>query len=184
MRVFQVLCEYDKFNTYVHDTDDWGVVERFEKRLIEVERADPLPIVLFTKYRTPAEKRAKRTRPDVSKISPFWVFSDRAISALGAILRDCGGLGPTEGAGDWTAFVPTLELDVLDEERSELERFPSSNRIMEIVRPVLKRVPLRDVGVFKLYDVAVYLFATDKFRDAYNLAQLTGLKFEECELSD
>lgn len=181
--MFEVKFDRSVYQRFVHDGGDWEVAEDYLKRLRAGQPVEPLAVRLFTEYRIASERRVKRVRPEVGDVlAAVFLMSPTALSALNSVLDGCGVSGPTKGGGDWTAFLPTTVLDVLNEERSEIRRFPSTNRIMELTHPVINRNGLRDVGLFQLHDIALRYFATSRFFDAYTNAGLTGLTFNECEL--
>ena len=70
-------------------------------------------------------------------------------------------------------------FDCLDYERSTIERFPSSGRIMYVERYVFKENCLVDASIFRLPELKSRLFATETFKDAVDKFGLTGLTFRK-----
>jgi len=71
---------------------------------------------------------------------------------------------------------PLHITDALDEKRSELARYPSSGRIMDIVKPVFDRKKLGAHSYF-LTRQKEYLYVTDVVVRAIQEAKLTGVEF-------
>jgi uncharacterized protein DUF1629 len=107
------------------------------------------------------------------------LFSQRAVDALGEMLRPNGQLLPLDyGSGAYYAYNVTKLLDALDEERSEIVRFPTG-RIMDIKRYAFIRGQLEEgLTIFKLLPTPLLrVFVTGKFVEAVERAGLTGFKF-------
>jgi hypothetical protein len=73
---------------------------------------------------------------------------------------------------------PLHVSDALDEKRSEFARYPSSGRIMDIVRPAFDRKKLGNHRYF-LTRQKRYLYVTDVVVQAVRAAKLTGVRFEQ-----
>ena len=68
-------------------------------------------------------------------------------------------------------------VDALDEENSEIKRFPSSGRIMQIMRYAFRVEMLRGISCFKIPQFGSVMFATDSLAAAAREANLTGVTF-------
>jgi hypothetical protein len=96
-----------------------------------------------------------------------------------------------EVLGDDAEFLPLLnpdeehwfvnswrEIDALDEENSEFKRFPSSGRIMRIIRYAFSEEKVRGAACFKIPQLSEAMFVTDEVVAAVREARLTGTSFQ------
>jgi hypothetical protein len=111
---------------------------------------------------------------------PVPVLSDRAARALGELLDGAGELLPLGGEGDgYHILNVTRVIDALDEQRSQFKRFPSSGRIMRVLRYAFRPEAIGDVAIFKLpQTVKSDVYVTDRFVDAVRRHELTGLAWD------
>ncbi len=114
------------------------------------------------------------------------VFSEKAILALGDLLRPHGQVLPLKcKEGKFYAFNVTRVLDGLDLEKSSIERFPSSGRVMQVYRYVFKTDVIGGYPIFKIkYGpnsdlLRGELFVSDEFVDRVKATGLTGFRFEK-----
>ena len=110
-----------------------------------------------------------------------FIFKPRAVAALGPLLRANGELLPVQCEGEnLLIYNPTQVLDALDEEASELVRFPSTGRIAMIKRYAFRPDVIRDVDIFKIPNVRnSAMFVGQRFVDMWKSAGLVGLEFNE-----
>jgi hypothetical protein len=108
------------------------------------------------------------------------VFSRRAAEALEDLLGDGGELLPLDARdGPYLVYNVTRVLDALDEDRSEIRRFRSSDRIMNIERYHLLPEQIGDAAIFKLSQIPrMHTFVTDRFVHQVHDAGLTGFSFD------
>lgn len=133
--------------------------------------------------------RVRRVRADESqdfRESDFpWlgshalVLSQRAVKALREIIEPCAELLPlgTEDATELFVVNVLRVVDALDEDRSIVVRFPSSNRIMRVTRPHFREADIRGLDMFRLPFRASPTYLSQRFVDAVAEAKLVGLEF-------
>ena len=108
------------------------------------------------------------------------VFRDRAYQIVAEILSDAGEFLPldlVDGTDRLWLFNACSVVDALDEESSELVRFPSSGRIMKIQKHVFHADRIAGQIAFRIPQVRT-LFLTDPAVSAIQDAALTGTRFE------
>jgi hypothetical protein len=77
-------------------------------------------------------------------------------------------------------YNPTKVLDALDESASQLMRFPSTGRIMRIIRYTFRPDPLEGVHVFKIPNLrASPTFVSEEVVRRWSAARLRGLQWRE-----
>ncbi len=73
-------------------------------------------------------------------------------------------------------------IDCLDYEKSELKRFPSSGRIMRVIKYVFKEEKIKDTVIFKLPGIGFvnsHSFVTEEFKKVVEENNIKGFKFKE-----
>jgi hypothetical protein len=107
-------------------------------------------------------------------------FSDRAVDSLRQILDANGEVLPLEcEQGDYFAYNVTSLSDALDEAASDVERFETDGRIMEIDRYEFRPDALEGLTIFKLSVTPDrYEYVTDQFVTSVRDAGLVGFKFD------
>ncbi len=124
---------------------------------------------------------APLTRSDAPWLgSATLVLRAAAVVALRSLLEANGELLPVDcDEARLFLFHATRVLDVLDEERSEILRFRTSGRVMDVTRYVFRASDLRGVDCFKIPQFRVSpTFVSERFVDAWHAAGLRGLEFE------
>lgn len=106
---------------------------------------------------------------------------ERAFESIGYLLADFGellelNLDDNNGERLWL-FNVRNRLDVLDEEQSEIVRFPSSGRIMYVKQHVFHPEEITSEQIF-LQPGVRSVFLTGGIVDAIQSAALTGTRFE------
>jgi hypothetical protein len=107
-------------------------------------------------------------------------FSQNAVEVLGDFLSEAGQVLPLRSdEGVYFVVNVTKVVDALDEEASEIKRFPDG-RIMRIVRHQFKPDRLHGIAMFKLPQAPqMYTYVTDQFVERVRDAGLTGFQFRE-----
>ena len=120
--------------------------------------------------------------PDFTHIglAPIPTFSMRAIQALGSMLSEHGELAPIkmDEPVQYYGFNPTIILDLLDEDQSQITYF-SSGKIMAIDHYVLRKTGIRLPPIFKIPQTRVNkTYVSDEFIARVNECKLTGFRFQ------
>jgi hypothetical protein len=107
------------------------------------------------------------------------VLGEAAVKALGQMVQTCAEILPLEVVNGPSAWVLNIlkVMDALDEEKSEVQRFQSSNRIMRIVRHSFKADVIKDQDLFRLPYQGSVTYVSRRFVDAVTAAGLVGLEF-------
>jgi hypothetical protein len=110
------------------------------------------------------------------------LLRQRAVDALGELLRACGELLPLEctgGAPLWTLNVTTL-LDALDEDRSKLLRMPDSGEILRVKVPFFRSEGVAQAQLFKLARMPRGLiYVTEPVAQRIKSLPLRGIDFKQ-----
>lgn len=113
------------------------------------------------------------------------MLSDEAVSVSGAMLTDAGYLLNTSlpAADHYKLFICERLIDAVDQERSDLKRFPSG-RVWWLRRYELRAELLQDMHVFRLKHRRNMLFVSDQFVRLVQEHELTGFEFTEVWCSE
>jgi len=108
------------------------------------------------------------------------VMRKRAVNALCDVLEAHGEVLPlvTEDGVELSVFNARV-IDALDEERSNIMRFPGTNRIMRMVNVAFVEPALRGVDIFRLPHRAGSTYVSQYFVDRVNDSGLVGLDFKK-----
>lgn len=136
---------------------EWVVLDRDEDHNIlldlEANRAGPSWQPLAARLLTHDDRTGRRLKP---ARMPWLgrhvlVLRDEAIELAGSLLEPYGEVLPLVGPDARLALVHvTSMVDVLDEQQSEILRFPSTGRIMKIARHAFKSGIVRPPQAFKI----------------------------------
>lgn len=106
------------------------------------------------------------------------VMRRKAVDALRDVLEANGEILPLATEDDVELFVYNAGVvDALDEARSTLWRFPESNRIMDLEKPVFFESAIGRRAIFKLPLRASPTYVSEEFVHRVKLARLLGLVF-------
>jgi len=176
MNVFILDPDCNRYqNLVLTSKEGWDILRQFDGRnlfpcwtalVVEVFRGD---------------KRNRNLPPsDFPTLAPgVPVFSLRAINALKGPLRENGEILPLScSEGEYYAFNVTTFIDALDESTSEVERFESSGRIMQINKYVFLGDRLSDATIFRIPQFPrAEVYVTDQFCKMVMDNGLVGFKF-------
>jgi hypothetical protein len=107
-------------------------------------------------------------------------FSKRAVDSLQETLSENGELLPLDcEQGRFFAYNVTRLSDALDEDASDVERFETDGRIMEVDRYELRAEAVEGLSIFKMSPLPDrYVYVTTAFVERVASANLTGFKFD------
>lgn len=107
------------------------------------------------------------------------VMRKKAVDALRGMLETSGEVLPlaTEDGTELFVLNITRVLDAVDEQHSQILRFPGSDRIMRIKSIVFREPIVRGVDIFRLPHRASSTYVSDRFVEAVQAAGLKGLLF-------
>ena len=173
MKIWKLELDYDKYDN-LKPVLKWSREETrsFDGRKkiatwepIEVERLEP--------------EKGLDLADNMWLSTPVPAFSDKAKQLVEGLLGDSVEFLPTiskEGTF-WLVNVTTV-LDCVDYEKSEIVRFQSSGRIMDIPRFVFREDVVKDVDMFKTKDLPLrFPCVSDRFKELVESSGLTGFGF-------
>lgn len=129
----------------------------------------------------------RRKHADFPWVSSFALLCrPTALAVVGDLLRAHGEFLPVESDEELIAFNCTVAIAALDLEHSQIERFPSSGRIMVIERHVFDPARLTGAALFRLaeLDGPSPIYVSDAFRDRVLAGGVTGLDFRRVWSTD
>ncbi|MEK0438145.1 MAG: hypothetical protein RLZZ233_1116 [Verrucomicrobiota bacterium] len=113
------------------------------------------------------------------------VLRPAALEALQDILeRSCEVLPLKTVDGVQLFITNTQVVRALDVEKSEIRRFPGSDKIMYVKRPVFVGELVRGLDFFRDEQVGIRSFVSGRFVERYNEKKLRGLTFEKVQTLD
>jgi hypothetical protein len=107
-------------------------------------------------------------------------FTSQAAHELRWLLEDAGDVFPLESLyGDFVALDVRCVLPALDTDASDIVRFPSTGRVMDVERHVFKPEVVAGHAMFRLdvFDRAGWTYVTDAYVDAVR-DLIRGIEFE------
>lgn len=109
------------------------------------------------------------------------VLREQAVTVLRQLIEPCAEILPLEtDDGVKLSVVNVLRVvDALDEERSVIVKFASSNRIMRVTRPYFREADIRGLDMFRLPFRPSPTYLSQNIVDAASTAGLVGLDFKQ-----
>jgi hypothetical protein len=175
MTVYELLGRPDRYQSFTTaDTEEWHEKPHWFSGRPMAEEWEPPHLEIYGKSRV-----GRRLVPgDFSTFSTHPVFSKRAVEALDDVLRANGELLPIDTPqGTYYAFNVLTSIDALDEEHSELRRFPEGG-IYSFRRYAFHNDRLGDATIFKIPQNLVRTYVTDAFVKRVEEAGLVGFRFD------
>lgn len=138
----------------------------------------PLKVIrMYSEPENLAKPLGDRAAIDAHRDPP--VFSRCALDVLLPHIGRFGQVLPLDfDEWEYSLFNITNVIDALDEEASDVWRFPSSGRIGDIKRHVFRSQAVRDQWIFKIPQRGGFAFVTDRFVELVRQHGLTGFGFE------
>lgn len=180
MKMFDLTCDLHNYVSFLFkdakESAKWGD-GWFEGTL----RGSSYPIPVGVRNLEGDEPRSK-TLPDFTQfgLCPIPTFSQRAVDALGSVLRAHGELAPIDmdEPVQYFGFNPTTIVDVLDEARSEIVRF-RDGRVLAVERHVLVESVVNLPAIFKIPQTRRNTtYVSQEFVRSVQQRGLTGFRFE------
>jgi hypothetical protein len=147
----------------------------------DLARSFAVPIRLTPTARNGLSPFIPTDCPYFSPLLKSVLLSQRAIDVFGPLLDGAGQMFRTvqrQTETRYTILYVRRQVDALDEDRSEVERFETSGRIADIIRAEFQAERLRDAPIFRL-PRGGKVFVTDAIADAVQRHGLTGFKLTE-----
>jgi hypothetical protein len=163
----------------VSEGDEW------ERRLLAV-RADPVTDWIPPPVEWLPETRNRRTCDFPRFWSNIWCVSRRARQAVGGLLGDSGEFLELSGLdGDYSGFHCLRTYDALDSAATELRisARPGIAFASPSLVPTLRHASIENGNVFRIRQSLQKVFVSQRFREQYDSAALTGLDFLPVPLS-
>jgi hypothetical protein len=122
---------------------------------------------------------AGKPKSDFPTLGTTPVFSERAVDTMLELLVANGEILPLDVEGEkYFAYNPTRTLDALDQDRSEIVRFPTG-RILDVKQYVFLPDKLDGTAIFRLPLLRGSAFVTDEFAALVRQGELTGFRLVE-----
>lgn len=176
MNVYKLDHDVNTYEVFgLFNKDDWDIVDMLGKR----DRVGSSWPSLRVRPRAPSPPgpRLQGDFPYLGSIIP--ILSERAVEELRDVLESNGEVLPLDCTdGTYYAYNILTAIDALDEEKSDVERFPSSGRIMLVNRYEFFSEKLEDAVLFTLSGRSkANVFVTDEFVTRVHQAGLLGFEF-------
>lgn len=178
MKLFELRANYDDCCSFLFKTatgdgmlgDDW-----FEG----TARAGNYPVIRGCRN----DENRTGPLPDFTHLGlrPFPLFSERSINALGEMLNAHGEFAAVEMNEPmrYCLFNATTVVDYLDEQRSKILRFQSSNRIWRVEQHVLKASVQELPPIFKMTPTRVgQTYVSEEFVNLVQDKRLLGFQLD------
>lgn len=138
------------------------------------------PLVSMTK----ADRRARGRRSDFPWLGGLLVLRETAQAALADLLKRNGELLDlmTEDGERLAMHNTRVVNDIVDEARSEIIRFPDSDRIILVRRLVARGDLLSGLDMFRLPLRSSGTYVSSRFIEIYRDHKLEGLAFDPIEV--
>jgi hypothetical protein len=170
MGFYIAIPDSDEFDSLLPlDSEDWDVFERFDGRPLAASWS-PVPVKVYV---------GKRRGDFPSLLADVPVFSERALHVLGPLMGSSIEALPLQcKKGSFYAINVLEVVAALDQERSEIDRFPDG-RVMDVERYVLQEDLLQGRDIFKLAEVTPSrVFVSEAFKKSAEENGLQGLIFK------
>ena len=173
MKIWELELDWDKYDN-LQPVVDWSLemIRSFDGRKklqewepIEVERLEP--------------EKGLDLADNMWISTPVPVFSEKAKQLVEGILGDTVEFLPTISTeGEFWLVNVTTVLDCVDYEKSEIIRFKSSGRIMDIKKFVFFEEKVKGIDMFKIKEMPLqFPFVSDRFKELIESSDLTGFGF-------
>lgn len=132
--------------------------------------------------RVRADERQAFSRSDFPWLGAHaLVMRKNAVEALRAILEANGEILPlaTDDGTELYVLNVTRVLEAVDEQRSDILRFPESGRIMRVRSIAFIERVVHGIDIFRLPHRASSTYVSDRFVKAVQEAGLEGLEFKQ-----
>jgi len=168
--------DVDKYRVYVFEDESDASLMASRDATPKLSTWRPIRVRTFD------EKGGKR-KPiaDISGMVGLTLFSERAYEVTHPLLKGCGEFLPFIcGSQRLWGFNVTRLIDCLDENASELVRFPSTGRVMDVRTYVFQDVGDLGVCIFGIPQFkGIRTYSTEATRDLFTDHGLTGMSFRK-----
>lgn len=122
--------------------------------------------------------RRKKTSDVHTMLSPFLVFSERALDVLAPVLRDSGEILQVDAPiKDMSGFHVTRVIEnAVDMDASKFKVYPQATVFNKIF---LLKSQIEGVDIFRLKESPAAVFVSERFRDLVGQNKLKGFDFGE-----
>lgn len=175
MKVYEMYPEEEYKAFKFLNEEEEEKFDRFEECLGKPYADKWEPIRLYS-----AEAYNHYPMPDIKKFLGTLIFSKRAKVILEDLLLPYGEFLQLSCEGnEFFIFNVLIQLDALNEEKSEVKRFKSSGGIMRVVRYEFFPEVIDDQVIFKIPQQKTRTYVTDKLVEKVIEHGLEGLGFDE-----
>ena len=171
--VYRLNCDLDRVTAFMPVVPVRGFWDQFDGRSLAATWS---PVAV-----SPADTPEDDAQlADCTILGTVPLLSDKAVSTLAPLWGShCEVLPVTYPRKHLFILNPLVVVDCLDEARSDLERFPSTGRVMLINRYVFVDRLLEGHSIFRIPQLLrAYVFVTESVPQAVAAAGLTGFSFD------
>ena len=178
MKIYEVVPNSDVYDAlYCNDDSEYRLILRFFGYYPYHQDKSPKVWKPITVKIDPRHKKG-----DFPSLCPFLVFSSRARKVLQPLIGNYVEFLPLKLEGDLEQYAIAKikqRTDCLDYSRAEFKRFPSSGRVMRVVKYAFKQGSLENKQFFNIPEQKARFFVSDKFKTCVESNNLEGLIFRE-----
>ena len=174
IKVYELWLDHT-YRTYETLTKDGYRTYEFEGKKVENRKFD---LIYPSKYKDELDKPIG----DVFSITPSsYIMNEKAYKILYPYLKSHSQIFKINNNGTIFYVINVTDLiDCLDYDNSEIKRFPSSGRIMRVIKYVFKNEKLKNVTIFKLPEFPKAIsYVTEEFKNVVEENNIKGFKFKE-----
>jgi len=174
IKVYELWLDHT-YRTYETLTNGGYKTYEFEGERVENRKFDLI---------RPSEYKDEIDKPigDVFSIEPSsYIINEKAYDILYPYLKNHCQIFKINNDGATFYVINVTDLiDCLDYDKSEIKRFPSSGRVMRVIKYVFKIEKLKNVTIFKLPEFPKAIsYVTEKFKNVVEENNIKGFKFKE-----
>ena len=178
MKIYEVIPNSDVFDAlYCLDDNGYRLISRFFGYYPYHEDKTPKVWKPITVKIDPRHKKG-----DFPSLCPFFVFSSRVREVLQPLLGNNVDFLSLKLESDLEQYAIAKikeRTDCLDYSRAEFKRFPSSGRVMRVLKYAFKKGSLDSKNFFNIPEATARFFVSEKFKECIESNNLEGLIFRE-----
>ncbi|MBO8142920.1 MAG: hypothetical protein H0Z37_12245 [Firmicutes bacterium] len=176
MKIYWLRADKEDYQTfYTPDEAEYEILREFDGRPRSASWV-PIRVAVWRHEQVP-EGLKPSDFPSLRSSCP--VFSTRAAEGLWDLLEPNGEILPLLcDEGEYFVYNVTTLSDALDEERSEISRFPDDGQVMAVYEYVFRSDKVGQAAIFKLTQIpTLWVFVTEEFVQRVQELGLVGFDF-------
>ena len=172
LKIWKLDADVNNFdNITVVNEEDWDILDKCEGSSV-IKCWNPLNLEYI-------ENKKKGDCPGLTSRLP--ILSKAALDILKPLILDSVEILPVSlNGGEFYGINVIQVLDCIDYEKSQVKKFPNSERIMRFIKYSFKKDCVNNAHIFKIKDeLGNSPFISDDFRNIIINSNLKGFLFEE-----